>query len=786
MDPSQGPERPSRDGFRVLDAWVEPELDRLTRDGASQHLEPKLTEVLLLLTKHQGHVVSKEKLLETVWPDQFVSESTLSRAIAELRRVLGDDAQKPRFIETIPRRGYRWIAPIERAGPPAPAAPVAAASSRTPEPQGAPPAVAGAAGPAATLRVRRMRWRGGVGLAVLAAVGLALVLYSRAAAPAVSETDVVLVTDFENRTGDPLFDDTLKQAFVIQMEQSPYFSFFPADRIRSTLEMMRRSPDERITPALAREICERNGIAAMLVGSLAPLGESFVITLQAISARTGETLAREQVQAAKREDILSALGGAASELRRKLGESRASIERFDKPLVEATTSSLEALRFYSEGRRLFEAGKFAEAIPFHRKALELDPEFAGAYMQMAACYHMAENDADEMPALRRAYELRHRVTERERYGITFYYLEGEKGDLIGARENLELAVRAYPREARFRSALAGAYLSEGKYAAALEQAAEGKRLLVEAASNVGPDLQRAAALLALGRYDEVKRTVTEILRGLGSTEESEWSEIGAEDAHVLLLSVAFAEGDQAAFQRELDWCRNQEPPAFGVLRAEMELFAGRRDGPALADIPDAQVGERSILAADLAALGDCDGARAELHKMPSDRVDWAQATAFALCGDVEPARQALDRLHAAPPAWPADTRVILLPVAEALLEHSLGDFSLARAKLEPALRFQLGAVDGFWTTYALGLSYLGERRGGEAAAAFEKILAHRGVLPSSPLYPLAYLGLARASTLSGDTARARRAYEDLFAIWKEADPDLPALVAARAEYSRLR
>ena len=779
MDPTRGPERPSRDGFRVLDAWVEPELDRLTRDGASLHLEPKLTEVLLLLSKHQGRVVSKEKILETVWPNQFVAESTLSRAIAELRRVLGDDAQKPRFIETIPRRGYRLIAPVERADAFAPAVPVAAVLSPTPAPLGASPAVADSAKPAATLRDRRVRWGSGVGLALIAVVGLAFVLYSRAAAPAISETDIVLITDFENTTGEPLFDDTLKQAFVIQIEQSPYFSLFPANRIRDTLEMMRRPPDERLTPALAREICERNGIAAMLVGSLAPLGASYVITLQAISARTGETLAREQAQALNKEGVLSALGGAASKLRRKLGESRASIERFDKPLVEATTSSLEALRFYTEGQKFQAAGKWADAIPFYLKALELDPEIARAHFSLGAAYRHTWDRASARRAFLRAFELRDRVTELERYDLTHSYnLLLWEGHPLAARQTLELAVRAYPRYVKFRVNLAAAYRREGKYEEAVEQSAEGMRLVAGTGGTV-PHFEQAYGLFHLGRYEEAKRTLAEV------DDDA--------DTHSILLQIAYAEGDQPALRRELDWWRNQEPSGFALFTAQLGLFEGRRTQQAVAADPEAWGVALAMadLAALSAALGDCDGAGALLRSIPGDKVDGAsgvatmQAVAYALCGDTKDAQQTLTRFEKAPLYLGSVDRIIRLPVAEAILELSRGDFVLARAKLEPALGFQLGEVDGFWTNYVLGLGYLGERRPAEAGAAFEKILANRSVDPTSPLYPLSYLGLARASTLSGDTARARRAYEELLAIWIQADPDLPALVAARAEYAAL-
>jgi serine/threonine protein kinase/Flp pilus assembly protein TadD len=612
------------------------------------------------------------------------------------------------------------------------------------------------------------RWALG-GVALIGMLAIAFFPHSRGSAPALTEKDTVLIADFENTTGDAVFDGTLKQALAINVEQSPYFNVFPEQRVRETLELMRRSPDDRVTRALAREICERHAITAMLVGSIAPLGSNYVVTLEAISARSGDTLARAQVQATAREDVLNALGRGAGQLRRRLGESVASLERFDQPLQEATTSSLEALRLYSEARSLAAAGRFADAVPLYRRATEQDPEFAIAFggLAVASGNQPGRNDGTARRAAARAFELRDRVTERERYALTHYYLMRVEGDVLKARENMEVAVRAYPRYYSFRTLLTYMYVLEGKYPEAVEQGEESRRLAAGPIAVVYSN--HGWALRAMGRYAEAKKIFA----------EAHAKKVDHQTIHYNLLLIAFAEGDRDGIQRQIAWARGKPAEGGITLRAMlMELFQGRRP----ADVDALSAGGE--IAASYAALGDCAGATAIVARMPPGDAVWARPVPLALCGDLEKAARAVAELGALTSDGDASNRELIVSIAGALIEHARGNFVQAREKLQPALGYQMGQLDGFWTTYVLALTYLGERRPVEAIVEFERILGRRSVDPASPLYPLSHLGVARAAGMAGDTTRARKAYEALFAIWHDADGDLPAVVAGRSEHGR--
>ena len=364
----------------------------------------------------------------------------------------------------------------------------------------------------------------------------------------------------------------MKQALAIQIEQSPYLNVFPAQHVREQLRLMNQPEDARVTGSVARDLCERAGITALIAGSIAPLGSNYVITLEAQIARTGDTLGREQVQASSREDVLKALGSAASTLRKSLGESVASIEKFDRPLHEAATTSLEALRLYSQARDLSFQGRHVDAVPLFRTATELDPDFAMAYVGMALSVpeQSGLDGGAGAAAAARASDLRERVTEKERYSLTYLYFSNVERDLDKARESVELAVNAYPRHYSFQNNLAFMYVLVGEYEKAVERADEGLRLAALPVAVLYSN--RGWALSALGKYDETKKTFAE-------------AHANKVDYHVMhrnLLAIALAEGDRAGVQREIEWAKGKPAaPGFQVLVALMELAHGRRVKPAV-------------------------------------------------------------------------------------------------------------------------------------------------------------------------------------------------------------
>lgn len=572
------------------------------------------------------------------------------------------------------------------------------------------------------------------------------------------------------------FDGTLKQALAIQVEQSPHFNVVSPQRVSETLTLMNRAPDAPVTMEVARDVAERRGITAVIHGSIAALGSQYVISLEALNARTGDTLAREQVEAASRDAVLQALGRGATAFRKKLGESVASAERFDQPLPEATTSSLQALKLYAEGRALVDRAKHADAIPFLTQALELDPSFVGAHTALAAVYGSIPGyDKELVTHASRAYELRNRATERERYMVSYFYFADVTEELVRARDVLILAVRTYPRVHAFRNNLAYTLLLLGQYEEAVREAEEGLRLYPDSGvlySNLG------WAQRALGRYDEAKK-VFAAARG----RRLDYFMMRAN-----LALIAFAEGGREKMHAAMD------SPTGGsgdevVLRAgaAADLFGGRHPDRRFATGIDAAP---ASFAAIYAALGECERAmrlsRATNFERDAGRLSFEAWIAPATCADVKTAESLLQRLTALPSTGSVRVSRLALPVTRSLLHLRNGRPDEAYAALEPARQLAMGQIAQFWPTYLSGLSRLAQGANAEARAEFDRIIARRSVAPEDPLYPLSYLGAARAAARQGDTTGARRYYETLLTLWKDGDPSIPAVAQARQEYERLR
>jgi serine/threonine protein kinase/tetratricopeptide (TPR) repeat protein len=606
--------------------------------------------------------------------------------------------------------------------------------------------------------------------------------------PALTEKDTVLLADFVNTTGEPVFDGTLKQALAVQLGQSPFLNIFPDERVNETLRFMGKAPNERITKDVAKEICARQGLKAMIVGSIAGLGSHYVITIEAINAQAGEAIAREQAEAENKEQVLKALGKAASQLREKLGESLSSIKKFDAPIEQATTSSLEALKAFTQGNEQRIVGNQPESIPFYKRAIELDPNFAMAYARLAVMYNNQFQTEVAAQYSQKAYDLRDRVSERERFYISEKYTSYVTGDREEAINILKAWAQSYPNDYIPHNNLAANYSLFGQFEDALKEAREAVRL---SPNNTTAQGNYVEGFIKLNRFDEARQTLEQTL---GQNPER-----GV--FHFYNYELAFIRGDQDTMKKDLDWWAkrpNENDPLdyqggtagfYGQWQKAQDFFHRSIEMMISQDRKENAGQIETYISSYEAVLGRCQQAKERVARgiaLSRDRIGLGSAAiTLAYCNELGQAQSLLDELQK---RFPKDTATVgvLVPMTRAAIEMNRGNTTQAIEILRPAGRFELGNVAGFWLTYVRGEIYLRQKAGNEAAADFQKILDHRGIEPTSPLYPLAHLGLARASVLSGDTAKARKEYQDFLALWKDADADLPILQQAKDEYAKLK
>ena len=644
---------------------------------------------------------------------------------------------------------------------------------------------------AVTEKPGRLPWKMMVPAAAVIVALVAGGLYWRThQSPKLTERDTILVADFMNTTGDAVFDGALKQALTVQLLQSPFLNILPEQRVRDTLKLMGRPTDDLVNKSVGREICQRASVKAMLAGSIAKLGNQYVIGLDALNCQTGDLLASEQVQADGKEAVLKALGNAASSMRQRLGESLSSLRKYDTPVDEATTSSLEALKSFTQGEANSNQGKQLEAVPQYQHAIELDPNFAGAFVGLAAVYgNLGENER-AIEYQQKAYDLRERVSERERFAITSTYHWVVTGDLDKETETEASWAQAYPRDTEPLNNLTVEYaIYFGQFEKAIEIGKEAIRLNPHHTGVYGA---MARSYLALKRVDEA-RDILE--RGLASNPENP-------SIHDPLYVVAMVQGDEALIKREFDWGANQPAGANFVLilAAKAALQRGQlhkaRDltSQFLAASQAAKLKELSALTLACQAVGEAEVgnlARAREQAAKSEALAVTRTNgpclvlALSLAGESSRAQKLINELGR---RYPSDTLLqsVYLPMARAILEERPASSAQSIETLRPAARFELGGILGFQPTYVRGLVYLHARQGQEAAAEFKKIIEHHGVAPIAPEYVLAHLHLGRAYALSGDSVNARKVYQDFLALWKDADPDIPILKQAKAEYAKLQ
>jgi tetratricopeptide (TPR) repeat protein/predicted Ser/Thr protein kinase len=664
--------------------------------------------------------------------------------------------------------------------------PATAPAAVTPPASVPAPAVSGPAGVTESglrrIAARSWKWVAAGGAAL--ALGVAAWLVYSHRAQALTERDTILLADFTNTTGESAFDGTLKQALAVQLEQSPFLNLAPERQVRETLRYMGRSPDERVTGEIAREVCERQSLKAMLTGSIASLGSHYVLALEAVNCRTGDSLAREQVEAASREQVLTTLGKAASELRGKLGESLSSIQKFDVPLTQATTSSLEAFKAYTLGREQGNRGDSTGSIAFFKRAIELDSNFAGAYANLGTMYSNLGDQDLAVQYTKKAFGLRDRVGERERLFISTRYYGTVTGELDKEIETFEVWKRTYPRDIAARNNLALAYERMGE----LEKAAEGYREAIPLSPQAGlPYENLGRVLLYLNRLEEARVVL----------EEAMAKKLETMFLHKWLYEIAFVQGDAAAMQREVEWAAGK-PDEFQMLRLQSAaaLFEGKlqraRELTRRANELAARhnlAGEVAIGNADLAAeaalFGECrpaQGAAPALKSVASRNVTLMMSVALAFCGQSGQAQALADDLAK---RWPAHTllNAAELPSVRAAIEINRGNPARVIELLQSTWPYERVRPR---ITYVRALAYLRAGKGTEAATEFQKIAGARDADPLWPGRAVAYLGLARAYALTGDVAKSRKAYEDFLELWKDADPDVPVLKEAKAEYAKLK
>jgi tetratricopeptide (TPR) repeat protein/predicted Ser/Thr protein kinase len=671
---------------------------------------------------------------------------------------------------------------VARAGPEYGSGKVAAASSGG----------VGAAPGGGTSGKKRWKILVPVALVILAAlIAGGLYLRSRQSAK-LTEKDSILLADFVNTTGDAVFDGTLKQALAVQLEQSPYLNILPESRIHEALKFMGRSGDERVTSDVAREICLREGVKAMMLGSISSLGSHYVITLEAVNAQNGDSLAREQAEADSKEQVLKSLDHAASQLREKLGESIGSVQKFDTPLEAATTSSLDALKEFSIGEAAHEQFNDETAIPHLKRAIELDPNFAMALATLGVASSNMGNTKDSREYLQKAFDVKDRASERERFYISSHYYGTLRGQVDKYRETLGQWIQSYPRDDVPLDNLALLEQDLGDYDKSLAHASAAMRLDPKDAYAFQ---NLAIAYQNLGRFDEAKAVA----------EQATAQKVDPWSIHMMLYSIAFARGDERAMQQEVAQAAGKVyEPIIDLLRGHGECAQGKitkaREDFAHGSAAAQARGNKDWQAIDLAGEASCD-AEAGFVQEASQPMNTALALSessdaradaalvFARTGDAARAEKLITDLSK---EFPYDTLLnqVKIPTAQAMMSLQRNQPGQAVGALDSAQPYELGAdrraIGSFVVIYTRGEAFLHLHDGAKAAAEYQKILDHRGVGPTSVFYSLAHLGLGRAYALQGETAKAKVAYQDFFAVWKDADADVPVLKTARAEYEKLK
>jgi eukaryotic-like serine/threonine-protein kinase len=735
------------------------------KHGVRVRLPGQPFDILAILLERAGDVVTREELRQRLWPaDTFVDfEHGMNSAVKRLRAALGDSADHPHYIETLARVGYRFIAPLEQ---------TRSTSSHAPRQLGARAIVLV---PAAI---------------AVAALVVGSYLYFRRT-PKLTEKDSIVLADFANVTGDPVFDDTLREGLSVQLEQTPFLELVSDDQLRQTLRLMEKPPNTRLTTEVAREVCQRANATVDIEGSIAALGNQYVLGLKAVRCSSGETLAAEQVTADGKEKVLAALTTAAAELRSKLGESRASLQEFDVPLGQVTTPSLEALQAWSLGSQALWKNDLPSAISFLERAVIIDPDFAMAYSTMGIAHILSGENDLAANDITKGYGLRDHASEREKFDISANYDAIVMGDVEKATQTCEQWTKLFPRDPSAFVGLGTWAFEAGRLDEQLVAFRERLRL------DPTPLAYRNVvwAYINLERLDEARAIIR----------QAEATRVDPSVFQDQLYYLAFLQNDPAAMAQQLatPWAG---PPglseeaesytaAYGGHLSRAHDFEHHAIASAKQQGASFALAGYQLNAALLEALvGNFLEARKDVKGaggvMADRELEGQAAIIWALSGDTAQAEKLADDLNKRFPEA-SEVRFGFLPAIRGTLAIRRGNAQEGMENLRDISSHELMAplnpvIPAMVPVYVSGEAHLAARHGAEAAAEFQMIVDHAGLVENAPISALAHLGLARAYVLQGDPAKARAAYQDFLGLWKNADPDIPVFKQAKAEYARLQ
>ena len=793
--------------YQFDDFVIDPARRQVCRAGVPVPVPQKAFQLLLFLLENPGRILTKREIMDAVWPQAFVEEANLTQSIFLLRKALGEVPGQNRYIITVPGEGYQFaVLPVEMEPEPVPQpvlegelrlnghaienVPVAnlqllaPAAGRVEHTEG---------GPVSPIRegTRHLARKRGtlIRIAAVLLIGVAAVSVWRLRSKSGAKVNGnVVLADFTNTTGDPAFDTALRQGLAAQLDQSPNLGLLSDSRIAQTMKLMAQPAETRLTSDLARQVCERTASDALIDGSITKLGSQYVLGLRALQCKTGDLLAQDQETADSKEHVLHALGIAAGNLRRRLGESLGSLQKYDAPPEGVTTGSLEALEAYGLGIQAHDRGDCPTAIAFYKQAISHDPEFAMAYGRMGVC----DSGEAGVAATRKAYELRARVSDRERLYLESHYEQYATGNLAAARKILETWADTYPHDGDPGANLLKLYLTTGEYERALPLESTPVKGIPLAPGLHASRL--ATTLLFLNRVSEAKAVLLDAVA----------HHIDAPVHHYFLYEIDFLQNDSAAMATEASYVRAQ--PHWNGNMLELESMSANYFGKfalarslsnqAVQDFLREQnaedaAGDLAELALEEALAGNDQVARKEatasLNLSRSSAVETLAGMAQALSGDHGGAAiTAADMTRRFPEDTLAQVAVSTIRAC-ALLGDGKSPEGARRAleALAPTSPYAMSSVFFMVPVYVLGQAYLASGQSENAAAAFQNILDHSGMTRNNITGSIARFGLARAEEQAGEKAKAKADYAEFLRLWRDADTDVPMLKAAQVSFNKL-